>query len=45
MKTEEERRKDALQFAHGLVTILIIATAAILVWSDALTPIRFVGYL
>ena len=29
MKTEEERRKDALQFAHGLVTILIIATAAI----------------
>jgi hypothetical protein len=29
MKTEEERRKDALQFAHSLVTILIIATAAI----------------
>jgi hypothetical protein len=29
VKTEQERRKDALEFAHGLVTILIIATAAI----------------
>ena len=45
MKTEQERRKDALEFAHGLVTILIIATAAIFGLVGAHTQVNSIRWL